>query len=272
MATLINQGTLSFTPASGTQQSLVSNTTTTQVSVTYGLEVSHAATPTTFAVGDTIVYTVLLRNTGTGTLYNPFVTVDVTGGTLSLVPESAAAFLYANGNVEAVSVTATQASPMTFVLDTVIPAGGSVYLTYSAVVTSAEGNQIVSVATGGANEGSPTGQTINDSDSATITRVLLSVVKNAPATAEVGDSISYQFTIVNTSGTAVTLDSLTDALPEGFSFTTATLTVDGVEIPLTAGTDYTVNEQGVFVFDPTAQITLPAGGTAVLTLNGVVTA
>ncbi|MBE6581072.1 MAG: hypothetical protein E7650_05595 [Ruminococcaceae bacterium] len=147
IATLINQGTLSFTPASGTQQSLVSNTTTTQVSVTYGLEVSHAAT-----------------------------------------------------------------------------------------------------------------------------RVLLSVVKNAPATAEVGDSISYQFTIVNTFGTAVTLDSLTDALPEGFSFTTATLTVDEVEIPLTAGTDYTVNEQGVFVFDPTAQIMLPAGGTAVLTLNGVVTA
>lgn len=272
MATLINQGTLRFTPAYGAQQSLVSNITATEVSVLYALEVTHAASPTTFSVGDTIIYTVLLRNTGTGTLYNPFVNIDVTGGELSLVPQSAVAFLYANGSVDAVPVTATQASPITLVLDTVIPAGGFVYLTYSAVVTSAEGSQIVSVATGGANEGSPTGPTISDSDSATITRVLISVVKNAPDTAQAGDSISYQFVIENTSGAPVTLDSLTDALPEGFSFTTATLTVNGVEFPLIAGTDYTVSAEGVFILAPAALVTLQAGGVAVLTLNGVVTA
>jgi len=272
MATLINQGTLRFTPTYGTQQSLVSNTTVTEVSISYALELTHAASPTTFSVGDTIVYTVLMRNTGTGTLYNPFVNIDVTGGELSLVPESAVAFLYANGSADAVPVTATQASPITLVLDTVIPAGGFVYLTYSAVVTSAEGAEIVSVATGGANEGSPTGPTISDSDSAIITRVLLSVVKNAPDTAEVGDSISYQFVIENTSGAPVTLDSLTDELPEGFSFTTATLSVNGVEFPLVAGTDYSISAEGVFVLDPAAPVTLPAGGVAVLTLNGVVTA
>ena len=272
MATLINQGTLSFTPQNGTQQSLVSNTTATEVSVSYGLEVTHAASPTTFTVGDTIVYTVLLRNTGTGTLYNPFVTINVTGGELTLVQGSAEAFLYANGTVSAVPVTATQNSPITFVLDTAIPAGGFVYLTYSVVVTGAEANEIVSVANGAANEGSPTGPTISDSDSATITRVLLSVVKNAPQTAQVGDSISYQFVIENTSAAPITLDSLTDALPEGFSFTNAMLTVNGVNIPLTAGVDYTVSEAGVFTLAPAAQITLPVDGTAVLTLNGVVTA
>ena len=272
MATLINQGTLRFTPASGTQQSLSSNITSTEVNVYYGLEVTHAATPTTFTVGDTIFYTVLLRNTGTGTLYNPFVTVEATGGELALVQGSAEAFLYAGGSVSAVSVTATQASPITFTVDAVIPTGGFLYITYSAVVVSATDNAIVSLATGGANEGSISGPTISDSGTATITRVTLSVVKSAPASAAVGDNISYQFVIENTSSGVVTLDGLTDALPAGFSFATATLTVGGISYPLTAGVDYTVDAQGVFLLTPSSAITLAPQVVAVLTLIGVVTA
>ena len=272
MATLINQGTLLFTPNCGTQQSLTSNITTTEVSVTYGLEVSHAATPTTFAVGDTIAYTVLLRNTGSGTLYNPFVVVNATGGELSYVAGSAAAFLFANGDVTAVPVTVTQASPITFDLDTTIPAGGFVYINYSAVVESATDDEIVSTAQGGANEGSETGPTITDSDTATITRTLLTIEKDAPETASVGDTIGYRFVITNNSGAPIVLDQLTDQLPEGFSFTSATLTVNGVDVPLVAGTDYTLSGSGLFTLDPVALITLPAGATAILTLNGVVTA
>lgn len=272
MPTLINQGTLFFTPHCGDQQSLDSNITTTEVNVNYGLEVSHAATPTTFAVGDTIFYTVLLRNTGSGTLYNPFVVVDFVGGELSYVAGSATAFLYAGGDVVAVPVTVTQNSPITFTLDTAIPAGGFVYITYRAVVDSATANAIVSTAQGGANEGSETGPTITDSDTATITRTQLTVVKSAPETASVGDTIQYQFIITNTSNVTITLDSLTDQLPEGFSFTVATLTVDGVSVPLVAGTDYTVSDTGFFTLDPIALIMLPAGATAVLTVSGVVTA
>ena len=272
MPTLINQGTLLFTPQTGFQQSLNSNITATEVSVSYGLEVSHAATPTTFVVGDTIFYTVLLQNTGTGTLYNPFVVVDFEGGELSLVAGSATAFLFANGEVSAVPVTATQSSPITFTLDTAIPAGGFIYLVYRAVVESATENEIVSTARGGANEGSETGPTVSDSDSAVITRTQLTIVKNAPETASVGDTIAYQFVITNNSGAPITLDGLTDQLPSGFTFTVATLTVDGTAVPLVAGTDYTVTAEGLFTLDPVALITLPAGATAMLTLNGVVTA
>lgn len=272
MPTLFNQGTLLFTPLLGEQQSLDSNITATEVEVCYGLSVSHAATPTTFVVGNTVFYTVLLQNTCTGTLFNPFVVVDFEGGDLSLVEGSATAFLFAGGDVTAVPVTATQNSPITFTLNTTIPAGGFVYLVYSAVVESATGNEIVSTAQGGANEGSETGPTITDSDTATITRNLLTIVKTAPETANVGDTISYQFTVTNESGAPITLDSLTDQLPEGFSFTVATLTVDGVAVPLVAGTDYTVSAEGLFTLDPVALITLAAGAVAVLTLSGVVTA
>ena len=272
MATLINQGTLFYTPQLGAQQSLTSNSTTTEVSVFYGLEVSHAATPTTFAVGDTITYTVVLRNTGTGTLYNPFVTVEATGGDLSYLAGSATAFLLVNGTATPVPVTVTQNSPITFDLDTAIPAGGLVYLVYRAVVESATENTIVSTAIGGANEGSEVGQTITDRDTATITRVPLTIVKSAPETAGVGDTIIYRFAITNQSDEAITLDSLTDRLPESFSFTAAALTVNGSDVPLTAGTDYTVTAEGLFTLDPVTTITLPAGATAFLAISGVVTA
>ncbi|MBQ2773571.1 MAG: hypothetical protein IJF45_04425 [Clostridia bacterium] len=271
MPTLINRGTLLYTPYLGDQRSLDSNITTTEVNVSYGLEVSHAATPTTFAVGDTVFYTVLLRNTGSGTLYNPFVVVDFVGGELTYVTDSATAFLYAGGDVTALPVTVTQNSPITFTLDTAIPAGGLVYITYSAVVDSATANVIVSTAQGGANEGSETGPTITDSDTATITRTQLTVVKNAPETASIGDTINYQFAITNTSDASIALDGLTDQLPEGFSFTVATLTVDGVSVPLVAGTDYTVSDTGLFTLAPATAIALPAGATAVLTVSGVVT-
>lgn len=272
MATLINQGTLYFTPHCGSQQSLDSNITTTEVNINYGLQVNHAVTPATFAVGDTVFYTVLLRNTGSGTLYNPFVVIDFEGGELSLVPGSATAFLYAQGDVTAAPVTATQASPITLTLDTVIPAGGFVYLNYSAVVESATDDEIVSTARGGANQGSEDGPTISDSDTATITRVLLTIVKDAPATASVGETIGYRFMISNNSDAPITLDRLTDQLSDNFSFTAATLAVDGVNVPLAADVDYTVTNEGLFTLDPAALVVLSAGAEAVLTLKGVVTA
>lgn len=178
MAILSNQGTLLYTPQGGTQSSVASNITSTELNVTYGLEVTHAATPTNFVTGDTISYTVLLRNTGTGPLYNPFVTVE-TGGALD----------YQEGS----------------------------------------------------------------------------------ATAEVGDTIDYQFTVTNNGAASITLDGLEDQLPEGFSFTTVTLVVDGVPVSLTEGTDYTVSPTGLFRLTPDAAISIPGGAEAVLVITGVIT-
>lgn len=269
MAILSNQGTLLYTPQGGTQSSVVSNITATELNVTYGLEVTHAATPSTFVTGDSISYTVLLRNTGTGTLYNPFVTVE-TGGALDYQEGSATAYLYANGAVSAVPVTVIQNSPITFAFGDVLPTGGLIYLNYLSTVISPTEDVIVSTATGGANEESPTGVTISDSDTATITRTLLSVVKTAPATAEVGDTINYQFTVTNNGATPIALDGLEDQLPAGFSFVAVALTVNGATVPLTEGVDYTVSAGGLLQLTPT-DVSIPAGGVATVTVTGVIT-
>ena len=272
MAILQNQGTLLYTPVTGEQQSLNTNITTTEVSVTYGMAVYHSVTPDSFAVGDTVSYTVVVENTASGSLYTPNVSIGVTGGTLTLVPESVTAFLFAGGTVTPVPVSVTGGAPFGFLLDTVIPTGGFVYLNYDATVTAASGDLVVSTATVGANEGSATGPVITDSDDAAITRTALSVIKTAPAVADVGDTISYQFTVLNTSAEQVSLDALTDQLPAGFSFTGAALVVGGVVVPLEAGVDYTVTPSGLFTLSPATPINLPAGTTAQLTLTGVVTA
>lgn len=272
MAILTNRGTLLFTPEGGTQSSLASNITTTDVSVTYGLAVSHSVSLSTFTVGDVLDYTVLAENTGTGPLYYPFVTVTASGGTLDLVEGSATAFLYAGGALTPVALTVVDTDPLTFATNTVMPAGSILYINYQSTVTAADANEIVSTATVGATEGSETGATISDSDTATVTRTLLSIVKTAPESASVGDTINYQFTITNTSASPITLDALSDQLPAGFAFSGVTLTVGGTAVPLSEGVDYTVSDTGLFLFDPATGVTLPAGEVATLTINGVLTA
>lgn len=272
MAILTNQGTLLFTPEGGTQNSLASNITTTDVSVTYGLLVSHSVSPSTFTVGDVLDYVVLAENTGTGPLYNPFVSVTASGGTLDFVEGSASAFLYADGTLTPVALTVTGTAPLTFLTNAVMPAGSILYIAYQSTVTAANANEIVSTASVGATEGSETGATISDSDTATVTRTLLSIFKTAPDSASVGDTINYQFTVTNTSASAITLDSLSDQLPQGFAFSGVTLTVGGITVPLSEGADYTVGDTGLFLFDPEAVITLPAGEVATLTISGVLTA
>lgn len=272
MAILTNQGTLLFTPKGGTQSSLASNITTTDVSVTYGLTVSHSVSPSTFTVGDVLDYTVLAENTGTGSLYNPFVTVTASGGTLDFLEGSAAAFLYAGGALTPVALTVAGTDPLTLATNTVMPAGSILYINYQSTVTAADAGEIVSTATVGASEGSESGATISDSDTATVTRTLLSIVKTAPESASVGDTISYQFTVTNTSASPITLDALSDQLPAGFAFGGVTLTVGGASVPLSEGTDFTVSDTGLFFFDPATVVTLPAGEVAVLTISGVLTA
>ncbi len=271
MATLINQGTLIFTPAGGTATTLASNSTATEVTVTYGIDVSHAAAPTTFVNGDTILYTVLLRNTGTGALYDPVITVTPDGPGLDYVEGSASAFLSTDSGTVGLPVTATLGQGALVINTTgVLPPDGIIYVNFNATVTDAAGDTITTTAVGTAKEGSEIGPVISDQDDATITRTPITLTKTAPGTANVGDVIAYTFNLTNNTGAPVALNSLSDQLPEGVAFTEATLTVGGVNVPLTAGTDYTITPTGLFTLAPTG-VEIPANGTAVLTINGSVT-
>ena len=268
MATLLNQGTLLFTPQGGTQGSVVSNTTGTELEVSYGLEVTHTASPATYTAGDAITFAVILRNTGSGTLILPQVTVDLGADALDYVQGSAAAFLYVNGTVSEYPFTVTEGSVI-FSFSEPLPAGGVVFLTYTATVTGAAGDSITSTATATANEGVATGPEITDSDATTLVRVPISIVKSAPATARVGDTIQYRFTITNNTAAPVALDSLSDQLPAPFRLTGVGLIAGGTEIPLTEGSDYTVSADGLLTVTPAAPYTLGAGETVILTVTGV---
>ena len=272
MATLQNSGTLLFTPALGEQSAVVSNTTVTDLSVDYGLEVAHGASPTTFAVGDEITYTVLLRNTGSGTLILPTVTVDLGGDALDYVEGSATAFLYDGADAVAYPFTVSYGSVI-FRFSEPLPGGNTVILTYRATVNATAGDTVTSTATGSAAEGVATGTVISDSDTATILRTPVTVVKSAPPVAGVGDSIRFRFTVTNNTADTVTVDRLTDQLPAQFSLTAVTLTAaDGTETTLTEGTDYTVSESGLLTVDPAVTLSLLAGETVILSVLGVITA
>lgn len=270
MATFFNQGTLRFTPQGGTQTSIASNITSTEFDVTYGLLVSHGASPETYAIGDTIRYAVVLENTGSGSLVLPVVNVDLGGGVLDYVQGSATAFLYANGDVSEYPFTVTEGSVI-FSFSDPIPAGGIVFLVYDAIVNAGAGTTIVSTATGSANEGVATGPVISDSDTATITAAPISIVKSAPASAAVGDTISYQFAITNNTDAPIAFDQLTDQLAAQFSLTAVTLTVGGTTTPLVEGSDYTL-VGGLLTVDPALALDIAAGETVILTVTGVVTA
>lgn len=274
MATLLNSGTVVFTPAGGAQTSLVSNTTATDLAITYALSVSHAAAPTAFVTGDTVLYTVVVRSTGTGNYEDPTVTVDMAGGALSYVPGSAGAFLDTGDTVTPLDVTASPTETgQKFSFGTAtLPAGGVIYLNYNAVVTDDAAQTLTSTATASAVQGSAVGTVDSATDAVTITRTPLTIVKSAPAAVSIGETLAYVFTLTNTGSAAVTVNALTDELPANFSFASATLSVAETPVPLTEGTDYTVTEAGLFTLGPVAGITLPAGAAAVVTVTGTVVA
>ena len=283
MATLFNQGTLLYTPEGGEQRSIVSNTTGTEVTVDYGLEVEHAASPDTYAPGDSIVYSVIVRNTGSGTLFDLAVRAALADGALDYVEGSAVAFLSAPGGTTPYPVVATaDGEGVIFTFSEPLPGGATVFLLYRAIASGQstatarrrpcphECESIVSTVTVTAHEGSPEGEVISESASTTIRCVPLTIVKSAPADAEVGETIAFRFTVTNQTDAPIVLDRLTDQLPAQFSFTALTLEVNGVNVPL-LGTDYQI-VGGLLTVDPAAIITLPAGGQAIYTVTGVVTA
>lgn len=271
MATLFNQGTLLYTPADGSAQRVaVSNTTSTTVDVTYGLNIAHGASPLTYATGDTVGFSVVVTNTGSGSLSDVRIVVEA-NDELDYVPGSAEAFLYNGTTLVAYPFTVEQGS-IVFVFSEPLPGGSTLYLTYQATVNATADDSITSTATVTAYEGDATGALVTDSASVTLTRAALTVVKSAPESAEVGQTIAFAFTVQNTAGEPVSLDTLTDRLPDGFSFVSLSLVINGAGVPLTAGVDYTVSPDGLLTVTPASTVFIPAGGQAVFTITGVVTA
>ncbi len=271
MSIIINHGTLLFTPEGGQQTSVSSNEAATELNVSYELEVSYGASPDTFVPGATILYTAVIRNTGTGTLQNPVVTADMGGGALVCVDDSAAAFLACDSGISQVPVAVVSGCATTFSLSCDLPAGGVIVLTYNATVAATDESSITACIEVSAGE-PQVEKNCTATAETTITRSALSLVKSAPGCAEIGENVAYTFTVTNYGAEAVTLDQLTDQLPANFVCDSVGLTIGGVEQTLTQGTDYTVSAANLFTLNPAGTLTVPASGCAVLTLGGSFTA
>jgi len=271
MSIIINHGTLLFTPQGGQQTSVSSNEAATELNVSYGLEVSYSASPDTFVPGDTILYTAVIQNTGTGTLQNPVITADMGGGALVCVADSVAAFLVSDSGISQVPVAVGTGCPTTFSLTCDLPAGGVIVLTHNATVVATDESSITASIEVSAGE-PQVEKSCTATAETTITRSVLSLVKSAPGCADIGENVAYTFTMTNYGDAAVSLDQLTDQLPDNFDCSCVSLTIGGVEQSLTEGTDYTVSSSNLFTLNPAGTLSVPAGGCAVLTINGSFTA
>ncbi len=271
MSIIINHGTLLFTPEGGQQTSVSSNEAATELNVSYGLVASYGASPDTFVPGDTILYTAVIQNTGTGTLQDPVISADMGDGALVCVGDSVTAFLACGGSITEVPVAVCTGCPTTFSLSCDVPAGGVIVLSHNATVAATDENSITACIDVSANE-YQCETTCTASAEATITRSVLSLVKSAPGCADVGETVDYTFTMTNNGSEAVTLDQLTDQLPVNFTCSGVCLTVGGSEETLTPNTDYTVSDENLFTLNPARSISIPANGCAVLTLSGTFTA
>ena len=265
--TLNNQATVSYTYTGAAAPNVTnSNITSTLLLDPYSLTATKTAVFGTFREGDRLTYLIPIQNTGTGPLYTVSVS-DNLGGDAATDPMSYVAdtaYLYADGVLTPITPTVT-ASGITFVLPNPLLPGADVLLVYGTSVSAdlldtvtAIDNTANVTARGGSVDG--TLITADPAPSATVTReeyAALSVYKQADrSTVQVGDTLTYSFTLTNTGTADATGVTLTDTFPAGFSVTSVSLTQNGDTVVLPAGS-YSVDAA-------TNTLTVPVGtGTAI---------
>ena len=267
--TLNNQATVSYTYAGAAAPNVAnSNITSTLLLDPYSLSAVKTAVFATFREGDRLAYLLPIRNTGTGTLYTVSISDDLGNGgatdPMNYVPDTA--YLYADGVLTPVTPTVTAAG-ITFVLPNPLLPGADILLIYGVSVNadlSDTVTSIVNTAAVTARGGSTDGTLIaaDPAPSAEVTReeyASLSVYKQADrTTVQVGDTLTYTFTLTNTGTADATGVTLTDTFPTGFSITSVSLTVNGDTVVLPAGS-YTVDAA-------TNTLTVPGGTGAPITV------
>lgn len=250
MATFTNQATLSYNGIT-----VSSNITTGEILEV--LEISKTAAQETYVPGDELTYTVSLVNTGGTALAGITITDDLGGYTfgtvgtvypLSLTEETVLYFV--NGVLQP-TPTVVAGPPMT-ISGINIPAGGNAVIVYHAVITEFAPLTVNSEVTNTVTSG-----TVSASDTVTAAGVAnLDITKSmSPTLVSENDTITYTFDIANTGNTAAdTTVVLSDTFNPVLSGITARL--NGVQ--LTAGAQYTYDEQTGEFKTVAGVITVPA--------------
>lgn len=288
MAIITNNGAINFIRG-GEAVTIVSNTVETDVNVTYLATFTKTAASESFSSGGNVIYQLRISNDGTGTLVNPVISDNLGGaGTpLSVDENSVSGFIYyENGDVVPVDVALQQtADGAAFTVGGEIPEGAVVIITYSADVDAGLPSVVTTItntSTFTANEGTETGEVLTLTDSATVTRETVTIVKEAtPDTVNPGDTLTYTFTLTNAEDEEVEITSLTDSLPQNFVIDNIiTANIGGTTVFYAIGTDFTVSDSNFLTINPVATsvpLTIPAAaggnpGVTTVTITGTVTA
>ncbi len=288
MAIITNNGAINFIRG-GEEVTIVSNTVETDVNVTYLATFTKTAASESFSSGGNVIYQLRISNNGTGTLVNPVISDNLGGAAtpLSVDENSVSGFIYyENGDVVPVDVALQQtADGATFTVGEEIPEGAVVIITYSADVDAGLPSVVTTItntSTFTANEGTEAGGVLTLTDSATVTRETVTIVKEAtPDTVNPGDTLTYTFTLTNAEDEEVEITSLTDSLPQNFVIDNIiTANIGGTTVFYAIGTDFTVSDSNFLTINPVATsvpLTIPAAaggspGVTTVTITGTVTA
>nr|WP_261779906.1 hypothetical protein [Paenibacillus xylanexedens] len=219
-----NQSTVSFTSGSFSGSSS-SNTTETPV-IQPQIALVKTANTVNATVGDTVVYTVTVSNTG-----NLQANVTVT----DTIP---AATSFVANSVVVSGVPQPGATPGTGIPVGVVAAGATAVVTFAVVVdTLPSPQQLSNFATSSFTFTPPDGRTLTGTaTSNTLTFPVSSpnvaVVKSTTSTAAaVGDTVTYSILVTNSGIAPVNNIQLSDPIPAGASFVTGSVTVNGVAQP-----------------------------------------
>ena len=257
MAVFSNQATLTY------------NGVSTNSNVAYGeivdvLSATKTPVESSYSQGETVTYTVALRNTGGNQLNNLTVTDNLGAyqfGTTTVYPLNYVAnsvLYYVNGVLQAAPVV-TAEQPLT-ITGINIPANGDAVIVYQAVANSFANPEVGGVIT---NTATVTGDGLSAPVVATAnvdaaTAALLSISKTiTPNQVVDNDRVTYTFVIQNTGNEAVTATDdavITDTFDPILSALTVTL--NGVA--LVEGTDYTYNAATGLFQTANGTITVPA--------------
>lgn len=234
-----------------------------------GLTITKTASPTTFSSGDIITYTVRITNSSSSYLTGVRIIDDLGGGNL--------AYVLGSGSLTTLSTTypvnPVATNPLTFTLQQ-LNVGQTMTLTYkSQVIFNLPGtvNSITNTVRG---IGYTSTGTVNGFTNATIQKknsVSLSIVKSASTTDVFpNQTFNYYITLTNSSGTQATIQNVTDQLPSNFVLTSVSLQIGTGSNTQLSSSDYTLTGGNLFTLPSGSgpSITVPAGGTTVVTLTG----
>lgn len=257
MAVFSNQATLTY------------NGTSTNSNIAFGeildvLTVTKTPVEQTYSQGDTVTYTVALRNTG-GTALNGLTVTDDLGGydfsgnTVYPLTYVEGSILYYVDGVLQPAPTVTAGPPLT-ITGINLPANGDAVIVYQAIANGFANPEIGGVIT---NTATITGDGLSAPISASATvdalaAATLSISKSiTPSQVVDNDRVTYTFVIQNTGNEAV-LATDNAVVNDTFNPILTALSVSFNGTPLVEGTDYTYNETtGLFTTLPGA-ITVPA--------------